>query len=55
MNNRMYSKDQSLNKKLNYESNEDWQDLLVDEKENQDIILERKNQLMFLQGKYMNI
>lgn len=47
MNNRLYSKDQSLNKKLNLESAEDWQDLLVDERDNQDIILEKKNQLVY--------
>ena len=47
MNNRLYSTDQSLNKKLNFESTEDWQDLLVDEKDNQDVILEKKNQLIY--------
>jgi len=47
MNNRLYSTDQSLNKKLNFESTEDWQDLLVDEKDNQDVLLEKKNQLIF--------
>ena len=47
MNNRLYSTDQSLNKKLNFESTEDWQDLLVDEKDNQDVLLEKKNQLIY--------
>jgi len=44
MENRLFSGDQSLNIQLDSETNTEWQDMLVDIKETQDVIVENKNE-----------
>ena len=44
MEGRLFSKDQSLNVQLGFETDTDWQDMLVDESDNQDIIYEKKDE-----------
>jgi len=47
MSNRLYASDQSLNVKISQDQENDWQDLLADERENQEIVFERENQLKY--------
>jgi len=47
MNNRLFSGDQSLNVQVGNELDTEWQDMLVDNKETQDKILEKKNELSY--------
>ena len=44
MEGRLFSKDQSLNVQLGFETDTDWQDMLVDESDNQDTIYEKKDE-----------
>ena len=44
MENRLFSSDQSLNVKLGYEAETEWQDLIEDERETQEKIVENKNE-----------
>ena len=44
MDNRMYAKDQSLNKSINDDIGSEWQDMLIDENDTQDIIIENKDE-----------
>ena len=46
MENRLFSSDQSLNVQVADESNTEWQDLIADDAETQDIIVERKDEYM---------
>ena len=46
MENRLFSGDQSLNVKLGHEIDTEWQDMIVDEVDTQDIILENKNEYL---------
>ena len=47
MNNRLYGGDQSLNVQVSNETDTEWQDMLVDKKEIQGEILEKKNELSY--------
>ena len=49
MDNRMYAKDQSLNKSINDDIGSEWQDMLIDENDTQDIIIENKDLYNFRQ------
>ena len=53
MNNRMLSNDQSLNTKMNNDTENDWIDMLADEKQTHDSLLEEKNQLDY-RRKFLN-
>ncbi len=44
MENRLYTGDKSLNTHITQETDAEWQDMLVDEKDTQDIIFENKNE-----------
>ena len=44
MENRLFSNDQSLNVNINNEADTEWQDLLEDQTDTQDIIVENKNE-----------
>jgi RNA polymerase sigma-32 factor len=44
MEGRLFSGDQSLNVQLGFETDAEWQDMLVDESDNQDIIYEKKDE-----------
>ena len=58
MDNRMYAKDHSLNNKVNQDIGSEWQDMLVDENETQDIIIENKDEYNFRKNlvfKAMNV
>ena len=44
MENRLFSGDQSLNVQLGHEADIEWQDMIMDENDTQDIILENKNE-----------
>ena len=44
MENRLFSSDQSLNVKLGYEAETEWQDLIEDERETQEKTIEKKNE-----------
>ena len=44
MNNRLYSKDHSLNAHIKHETESEWQDLLIDNKDTQDTIIENKDE-----------
>ena len=46
MENRLFSSDQSLNVQVADEANTEWQDLIADDAETQDIIVEKKDQYM---------
>ncbi|MBI04863.1 MAG: RNA polymerase sigma factor RpoH [Pelagibacteraceae bacterium] len=46
MDHRLFSSDQSLNTKMNNESDSEWLELLVDESDTQDILFEKKDQLI---------
>ena len=47
MDNRLYSHDQSLNKKTNSDTESEWQDMLIDENDTQDIIIGNKDEYNF--------
>ena len=49
MDNRLYTNDLSLNKSINDDIGSEWQDMLIDEKDTQDIIIENKDQYNFRQ------
>jgi len=58
MDNRMYAKDHSLNNKVNQDIGSEWQDMLVDENETQDITIENKDEYNFRKNlvfKAMNV
>jgi RNA polymerase sigma-32 factor len=44
MENRLFSGDQSLNVQLDHEANIEWQDMIMDQNDTQDIIIENKNE-----------
>jgi len=46
MENRLFAGDQSLNTQVTDEVNTEWQDMLVDDRETQDIIVEKKDQYL---------
>ena len=46
MENRLFSSDQSLNAQVADEANTEWQDLIADDAETQDIIVEKKDEYM---------
>jgi len=46
MENRLFSGDQSLNVQLKNETETEWQDLIVDDKETQDIVIEKKDEYL---------
>ena len=47
MENRLFANDKSLNMNLNDENNLEWQDILIDEKETQDKIYEKKDEYRY--------
>lgn len=47
MSNRLYAGDQSLNVKISQEQENEWQDLLADERENQETVFENESQLKY--------
>ena len=47
MDKRLFSRDQSLNKIINDEYKSEWQDILVDENDTQDVIIENKDEYNF--------
>jgi RNA polymerase sigma-32 factor len=47
MDNRMYAKDQSLNTKINHDTKSEWQDMLIDEEDTQDVRIENKAEYSF--------
>tara|TARA_Y100000590_G_C15655518_1_gene990442 strand:- start:503 stop:1363 length:861 start_codon:yes stop_codon:yes gene_type:complete len=47
MDNRLHSHDHSLNAKINHDIESDWQDMLVDSKDTQDLIIENKNEYQY--------
>ena len=47
MDNRLYSHDQSLNNKTNNDTESEWQDMLIDENDTQDIIIGNKDEYNF--------
>ena len=49
MDNRLYASDQSLNKNINDDTGSEWQDMLIDENDTQDVIIENKDQYNFRQ------
>ena len=58
MDNRLFSKDQSLNSPISHEKEAEWQDIIVDDKETQDIKYENQNELNYrknLFNKAMNV
>ena len=58
MENRLFSNDQSLNSPISHEKDYEWQDMIVDDKETQDIKYENQNELDYrknLFNKAMNI
>ena len=58
MENRLFSSDQSLNSPISHEKESEWQDIIVDDKETQDIKYENQNELNYrknLFNKAMNI
>ena len=58
MENRLFSSDQSLNSPISHEKESEWQDMIVDDKETQDIKYENQNELNYrknLFNKAMNI
>ena len=46
MENRLFAGDQSLNTQVTNETNTEWQDMIVDERETQDIVVEKKDQYL---------
>ena len=58
MDNRLYTSEYSLNKKINQDIGSEWQDMLVDENETQDITIENKDEYNFRKNlvfKAMNV
>ena len=58
MDNRLYTSDHSLNNKVNQDIGSEWQDMLVDENETQDITIENKDEYNFRKNlvfKAMNV
>jgi len=58
MENRLFSSDQSLNSPISHEKESEWQDMIVDDKETQDIKYENQNELDYrknLFNKAMNV
>ena len=58
MDNRLFSKDQSLNSPISHEKEAEWRDIIVDDKETQDIKYENQNELNYrknLFNKAMNV
>ena len=53
MENRLYSNDKSLNVPLNQDFDTQWQDLLEDDKETQDITLEKKDEFLKRKEKFI--
>ena len=47
MENRLFSGDQSLNVQLKNETETEWQDLIADDKETQDIVIEKKDEYLY--------
>ena len=47
MENRLFANDKSLNMNLNDENNLEWQDMLIDEKETQDKMYEKKDEYKY--------
>ena len=47
MDNRLYAGDQSLNKSINDDIGTEWQDMLIDENDTQDVIIENKDEYNF--------
>ena len=47
MHNRLYTGDQSLNARLGDEGNVEWQDMLVDEKDTQEKVFEKKDEFLY--------
>ena len=47
MDNRLYASDQSLNKSINDDIGSEWQDMLIDENDTQDVIIENKDEYNF--------
>ena len=47
MDNRLYASDQSLNKRINDDIGSEWQDMLIDENDTQDVIIENKDEYNF--------
>ena len=47
MDNRLYTGDQSLNVQIGEEGNAEWQDMLVDEKDTQEKIFEKKDEFLY--------
>ncbi len=47
MDNRLYTGDQSLNARLGDEGNVEWQDMLVDEKDTQEKVFEKKDEFLY--------
>ena len=46
MENRLFTSDQSLNTQVTNETDTEWQDMIVDDKETQDIVFEKKDQYL---------
>ena len=47
MDNRLYANDQSLNTKINHDTKSEWQDMLIDEGDTQDVTIENKAEYSF--------
>ena len=50
MDDRLYARDQSLNKVINDEFKSEWQDMLIDQNDTQDVIIENKDEYNFRQN-----
>ena len=58
MDNRLYAKDHSLNNKINLDFDSEWQDMLIDENDTQEVAIEKKDEYNFRKDlffKAMNI
>ena len=53
MENRLFTSDQSLNMKFGEENDTEWQDLIEDKKDTQDIIIENKNELDYRRNLFL--
>lgn len=47
MDNRLHSGDQSLNNKIKHDNGSEWQDIIIDEKDTQDIVIENTDEYNF--------
>ena len=54
MEGRLFSNDQSLNVRMNYEADTEWQDIIVDEGDTQDIIIENKDEYIYRKKLFKN-